>query len=76
MVIIILTDEITWRISRVNSTITTRCRKGIQMCNVNTRTHLIGQKLLKPKIRNGQTARRAAEQGPAESALRSGYALN
>lgn len=61
---------------RVTSIIATRCRNGIQMCNVNTRTHLTGQKLLKPEIRNGQTARRAAEQGAAESALQSGRALN
>jgi len=71
-----LTDESTWRISGVISTVTTRCRNRIQMCKFNTLTSLTGQKLLKPEIRNGRTARRAAEQGAAKSALQSGCAFN
>ena len=71
-----LTDESTRRISGVISIAKTRCRNGIQMCKVNTRAQLTGQKLLKPEIRNGRTAQTAAEQGAAESALQSGCALN
>jgi hypothetical protein len=71
-----LTGESVWRISGVISTVTTRCRNGIQMCKMNTQTHLTGQKLPKPEIRNGRTAPTAAEQEAAESALQSGCALN